>query len=79
MVKMKLLPIASGSTGNCMLVEMSNKRILIDLGVTASMLRAALEANGYCFDSIDAVLVTHTHSDHVKGLDVCMKRIAAPI
>ena len=62
-----------------MLVEMSNKRILIDLGVTASMLRAALEANGYCFDSIDAVLVTHTHSDHVKGLDVCMKRIAAPI
>ncbi len=76
---MKVLPIASGSTGNCMLVDLDGRRILIDLGITASMLRPALEANSYSWKDIDAVLITHTHTDHVKGLEVCMKRIPAPI
>ena len=76
---MKILPIASGSTGNSMLLCLDGRTILIDLGVSASMLRGTLAANGYTFESIDAVLITHTHSDHVKGLEVCMKRIDAPI
>lgn len=76
---LQLLPIASGSTGNCMLVDLDGHRILIDLGVTAKALSAALNTNGYSWDDIDAVLITHSHSDHVKGLDVCMKRIAAPV
>ena len=76
---LQLLPIASGSTGNCMLVDLDGRRILIDLGVTAKALSAALNTNGYSWDDIDAVLITHSHSDHVKGLDVCMKRIAAPV
>ena len=75
----QLLPVASGSTGNCMLVDFDGRRILIDLGVTAKALSAALTQNGYTFEDIDAVLITHSHSDHVKGLEVCMKRISAPI
>lgn len=74
-----ILPIASGSTGNCMMVELEGHRILIDLGVTARMLTSALAANGLSCEDIEAVLVTHTHTDHVKGLDVCMKRITAPL
>ena len=76
---MKILPIASGSTGNSMLLDLGGKTILIDLGISASMLKAVLAANGYTFDGIDAVLITHTHSDHVKGLEVCLKRIKAPV
>ncbi len=76
---LRILPVASGSTGNCMLLEIDGRRILIDLGVPASMLLSALAANGCTWDDIDLVLVTHTHSDHVKGLNVCLKRIAAPV
>ena len=43
---LKILPVASGSTGNSMLAELDGRRILIDLGVTAKMLRAALNAGG---------------------------------
>ena len=75
----RLLPVASGSTGNCMLVELEGRRILIDLGVTAKMLFSALSANGLSWQDIEAVLVTHTHTDHVKGLDVCMKKMTAPL
>lgn len=75
----KILPIASGSTGNCMLVEIDGRVIIIDLGVTAKMMKAALEKNSYSWNDIHAVLITHTHSDHIKGLEVCMKHISAPI
>ncbi len=76
---LRILPIASGSTGNCMLVEIDGRRILIDLGITASMLQELLTANGYSWQDIDAVLITHTHTDHIKGLAACMKRISSPI
>jgi len=75
----RILPVASGSTGNCMLVELEGRRILIALGVTAKMLTSTLSANGLSVQAIEAVLVTHTHTDHVKGLDVCMKKVAAPL
>ena len=76
---LKILPIASGSTGNCMLADIDGRKLLIDLGVPVKTLMKALTENAYSSSEIDAVLITHTHSDHVKGLDTCMKQIAAPL
>ena len=72
----KLIPIASGSKGNSMLIDMDERRVLIDLGVLASQLHGVLSQYGYTWDDIHIVLITHTHSDHIKGLDACMKQIA---
>ena len=43
---LRILPVASGSTGNCMLLEIDGRHLVIDLGVSASMLRSAMSANG---------------------------------
>ena len=76
---LRILPIASGSTGNCMLVDIDGRKIIIDLGVPVKTLLKTLGDNAYTCRDVDAVLITHTHSDHVKGLDVCMKQIDAPV
>ena len=75
----RLIPVASGSSGNCMFLHIDEYRLLIDLGVTAKALFSALGANSVTPEDIDAVLITHTHSDHIKGLEVCMKKLRAPL
>lgn len=71
--------IASGSKGNCSLFVYENTRILIDLGVSVRRLTAALRRVGLTIDMLDAVLLTHEHTDHVKGLTTFVKRHTVPI
>ena len=71
--------IASGSSGNCSLYMAGNTRILIDLGVSVRRLTAALRRVGLTIDMLDAVLLTHEHVDHIKGLATFAKRYDVPI
>lgn len=71
--------IASGSSGNCGLFVDGNTRILIDLGVSVRRLTAALRRVGLHIDMLDAVLLTHEHIDHVKGLATFVKRHNVPV
>ena len=52
-----------------MLVELGGRKNLIDLGVAAKRLTYALSLNGLSCLDIEAVLITYTHTGHVKGLD----------
>lgn len=71
---MKVKIIASGSKGNCTLVMSSTTKILIDVGVTAIHIKNSLESEGIDINTLDGVLISHTHSDHIKGLVQIVKK-----
>lgn len=70
---------ASGSSGNCYFVGRQDEGILVDAGITALQIVKGLAQNDLPLDSIRAILVTHDHIDHVKGLEVLTHQAAIPI
>ena len=71
---MNITLFASGSSGNCALVSDGETHILIDAGISARRIRAGLTAQDVSMADLAGVLVTHEHSDHVKGLTVLLRR-----
>ena len=65
---MRICVLASGSKGNCTFIEGENTRILIDAGLTKAEIENRLKIIGIDPNSIDSILVTHEHNDHIKGL-----------
>ena len=75
----KIVPLFSGSSGNSYYVSCGGSGILIDAGRTAKQLTKALEDNSIDIEAIEAIFVTHEHSDHVKGLRVFANRHSIPV
>jgi len=69
----------SGSSGNSLFVETENTKILIDAGVSSKKIEEALDSLKIAPSEIDAILVTHEHSDHVQGLGTFSKKFNIPI
>lgn len=69
---MKIKVLASGSKGNSTLIESEECKILIDVGITKKELEYKL--GDIKLETIDAIIVTHNHNDHIKGLDAILKR-----
>ena len=69
----------SGSSGNCLLLETSNTKVLIDAGESAKKITSALSSLDIEPSQIDAILVTHEHSDHVRGLGTFSKKYDIPV
>lgn len=65
---MKFSIIASGSKGNCSIIESQGITIMIDCGTTKRYITNSFTELGVEFDKIDAVLITHDHSDHTSQL-----------
>ena len=72
-MRVKVLP--SGSKGNSTLIRTSKVKVLIDIGINYQTLASELEKLNLTPNDLDAVLITHTHSDHIKGLQVLVKKI----
>ncbi|HEX4084313.1 MAG TPA: MBL fold metallo-hydrolase [Chthoniobacteraceae bacterium] len=71
--------LGSGSAGNCALVETAGCRLLVDGGFSAKQICERLAAAQADPAAIDAILITHEHVDHARGLEVFCKKFATPV
>ncbi len=76
---MRFQSIASGSSGNCIYVGSDSTHILVDVGISGKRTELALNNIGLKTSEIDAVFITHEHSDHIAGLGVLTKKYNIPI
>ena len=76
---MKVCVLGSGSKGNTTYVESNNSRLLIDLGNTCKYVTNKLKEINVDASSLDGILISHTHKDHVGGLEVFLKKNDIPV
>lgn len=71
---MKICVLASGSKGNCTYIETEHIKLLIDIGTTSLYAERKLKEIGVDPREINGILVTHTHTDHISGIRVFVKK-----
>jgi phosphoribosyl 1,2-cyclic phosphodiesterase len=71
---MKICVLASGSKGNSSYIETEKTRILVDIGMTSLYVERKLKSINVDPSTIDSIIITHTHSDHINGLKVFTKK-----
>ena len=76
---MRLVSIASGSSGNCIYVGSEHSHILVDAGISNKRIEQGLNEIGLKGSELDGVVITHEHSDHIKGLGVLARKHHVPI
>ncbi|MCB1073319.1 MAG: MBL fold metallo-hydrolase [Chlamydiia bacterium] len=75
----KFCPLASGSKGNAIYVEGEETKILIDAGISFKALTERLGQINVDIGEIDAILVTHEHGDHIRGLEKTASTLNIPV
>ena len=76
---MEVSVIASGSNGNCCLIQKKDVSILIDAGKSGRELEQRMDRLGKSVENIDAIVLTHSHQDHVTGAGVLSRRYGIPV
>jgi phosphoribosyl 1,2-cyclic phosphodiesterase len=76
---MVFCPLFSGSSGNALFVMGGRTKMLIDAGLPGSTIAGALETIGARPDELDAILITHEHSDHIAGAGVMSRKYHIPV
>lgn len=71
--------LASGSSGNATLIETADQTILVDCGLSGKKIEHLFSEVGRSMTDVDAILVTHEHVDHIKGLGVLARRYEVPV
>lgn len=76
---MQIHILASGSTGNAVLVQMGSTKILVDVGISNRRIEKGLGDLGIRISDLNGILITHEHSDHINGLDVLVRKHKIPV
>lgn len=75
----RICPLYSGSSGNCTYLGGGKDGILIDAGVSCRKILSGLQQIDVDPGQIRAILVTHEHTDHIKGLRILLKKLPVPV
>src|SRR5687767_11830112 len=76
---MKFTILGSGSTGNAVLISTDKTNVLVDAGLSAREILRRLADVGVDQGDLDAIVITHEHSDHVGGLRVLLSSVRCPV
>ncbi len=76
---MRFASLGSGSRGNATLIEVGGTRLLVDCGFSARETEQRLTQLGVAADTLDALLVTHEHGDHIRGVGAMARRYQLPV
>jgi len=71
--------LASGSSGNCFYVSEGKNSVLVDAGISCRQIAERLRMINKSTEDIDAIFITHEHSDHVRGADVFARAFNVPL
>lgn len=75
----KFFSLSSGSNGNCYYIGNEETGLLIDAGIGPRTIKKRLLEHGISMDSVEFILVTHDHIDHIKGLGMVAQKCSKPV
>ena len=76
---MRLATLSSGSSGNAVYIGTERRNILVDAGISFKRIKEGLETLGLVPEDLDAIFITHEHSDHISGLGVLLRKCHLPV
>lgn len=79
MSQLKIVPLTSSSKGNATIISGASTNILVDCGISGKSLELCLEKADIPASEINAVVITHEHSDHIKGVGVISRKYNLPV
>ncbi|NNK84792.1 MAG: MBL fold metallo-hydrolase, partial [Desulfobacterales bacterium] len=77
--KLFVCMLASGSKGNAIFISDGSTSILVDAGLSGIEIQRRLDTKGLCPEDLDAIIVSHEHSDHIQGVGVLSRRFDLPV
>jgi phosphoribosyl 1,2-cyclic phosphodiesterase len=76
---MKVVSLSSGSSGNCYLIQHGQTNVLLDTGLSAQTIEKYLREKGVAITQINAIFLTHDHSDHLKSAGTFSRKYGIPV
>lgn len=76
---LRFVSLQSGSKGNCLFVESGNVRLLFDAGLTGTQTKQRLESFGVDIATVQAVIISHAHNDHIRYAGVLQRQYHLPV